>query len=123
MMVDYMKRLKLDAREIASRRAFFEITDEDLARLAALRPLAEQHGVEIVDALYELITGHAESRAFFPDTATLTRVKGLQRAYFLGLFNGVLDSAYVEDRLRVGAAHERIGLSPKWYIGAYGRYL
>jgi rsbT co-antagonist protein RsbR len=29
----------------------------------------------------------------------------------------------VQDRLRVGAAHERIGLAPKWYIGAYRRYM
>jgi rsbT co-antagonist protein RsbR len=51
------------------------------------------------------------------------RVKKLQREYFLGLFSGRLDLAYVEDRLRVGAAHERIGLAPKWYLGGYGRYL
>src|SRR4051812_44999204 len=116
---DYMARLRLDDREIASRRAFFEITDDDLRRLAGLRAQAEQHSHAIVDALYELIMGHAETRAFFPDEATLARVKGMQREYFLGLFSGVCDRSYIEDRLRVGAAHERIGLAPKWYIGAY----
>jgi rsbT co-antagonist protein RsbR len=123
MPVDYMTRLRLDDREIDSRRAFFEITNEDLARLAALRGHAERHSKEIVDALYELILGHAETRSFFPDEATVARVKRLQREYFLGLFAGILDRRYVEDRLRVGAAHERIGLNPKWYIGAYSRYM
>jgi rsbT co-antagonist protein RsbR len=123
MSVDYMTRLKLDDREIESRRAFFEITDEDTRRLASLRSHAERHSVEIVDALYELITRHPETRTFFPDETTLVRVKGLQRQYFLGLFAGRCDRAYVEDRLRVGAAHERIGLPPKWYIGAYARYM
>jgi rsbT co-antagonist protein RsbR len=123
MPVDYMSRLQLDDREIESRRAFFEITDEDLTRLKSLRQHAERHVAEIVDALYELIMGHAETRAFFPDEATLNRVKRLQREYFLGLFVGVCDRTYVEDRLRVGKAHERIGLPPKWYIGAYSRYL
>ena len=47
----------------------------------------------------------------------------MQREYFLGLFAGKADMAYVQDRLRVGAAHERIGMAPKWYIGAYRRYL
>jgi rsbT co-antagonist protein RsbR len=121
--VNYMTRLKLDEKEVASRRAFFEITDEDLQRLAALRPFAERHGDEIVDALYELILGHVESRSFFPDAVTVARVKKLQRQYFLGLFSGLCDLPYVEDRLRVGVAHERIGLSPKWYVGAYNRYL
>jgi len=122
-VVNFMTRLALDETEIASRRAFFEITAEDLARLEALRPLAEAHSVEVIDALYELFLGHPESRAFFPDATTVNRVKKLQRQYFLGLFSGVVDIRYVEDRLRVGAAHERIGLSPKWYIGAYSRYL
>jgi rsbT co-antagonist protein RsbR len=119
----HLNRLGFDEAEIATRRAFFEIQDEDLARLGKLRPMAEAHSIEIVDALYELILAHPETRTFFPDTATLMRVKGMQRQYFLGLFSGVLDSAYVENRLRVGAAHERIGLAPKWYIGAYARYL
>ena len=29
----------------------------------------------------------------------------------------------MEDRLRVGAVHERIGLAPKWYLAAYRKYL
>jgi rsbT co-antagonist protein RsbR len=123
LTVNYMSRLKLDERELATRRAFFEITDDDLSRLAGLRGFAEKHSGDIVEGLYQLLLGHPESRSFFPDEATVTRVKRLQRQYFLGLFTGKLDLAYVEDRLRVGTAHERIGLSPKWYIGAYGRYL
>ena len=118
-----MARLKLDAREIESRRAFFELTDDDLARLASLRTFADRHSKEIVDALYELILGHADSRAFFSDEAMVQRVKSLQSEYFMGLFAGRCDVPYVEDRLRVGAVHERIGLQPKWYIGAYSRYL
>lgn len=118
-----MARLKLDAREIESRRAFFEVTDDDLARLASLRPFAESHSAAVVEALYQLILGHPESRAFFTDESMVTHVKKMQREYFIGLFAGRCDQPYVEDRLRVGAAHERIGLAPKWYIGAYSRYL
>src|SRR5687768_6227413 len=121
--VDYMKRLKLDERELRSRRAFYEIEDDDLARLAALRGFAERHVEQVVEGLYELLLGHPDSRTFFPDEATVRRVKAMQRHYFLGLFAGACDLKYVEDRLRVGAAHERIGLAPKWYIGAYARYL
>jgi rsbT co-antagonist protein RsbR len=123
MPVDYMAKLKLDERELTSRRAFFEITEEDLTRLAGLRSLAERHSQSFVEKLYELILGHPESRSFFPDEATIAHVKKMQRQYFLGLFGGRCDLAYVEERLRVGAAHDRVGLAPKWYIGAYARYL
>jgi rsbT co-antagonist protein RsbR len=123
MAVDYMAKLRIDERELASRRSFFEIGDDDLARLGALRSLAERHSQSFVDKLYQLILGHAESRSFFPDEATIAHVKKMQRQYFLGLFDGRCDLDYVENRLRVGAAHDRVGLAPKWYIGAYGRYL
>jgi rsbT co-antagonist protein RsbR len=118
-----MTRLRLDDKELQSRRAFFEITEDDLKRLAGMREYAHKHGDQIVEGLYELILGHADSRSFFHDEMTVTRVKKMQRGYFLGLFDGRCDLRYVEDRLRVGAAHERIGLSPKWYLGAYSRYL
>jgi rsbT co-antagonist protein RsbR len=119
----YMATLKLDDAEVRNRRAFFELTDEDLSRLASLRPFAEKHTDELVDAFYDHLLAHAETRRFFPDDVTVRRVKRTQRDYFLGLFRGQCDLAYVEDRLRVGAVHERIGLAPKWYLGAYRRYL
>jgi rsbT co-antagonist protein RsbR len=123
MAVDYMARLSLDEVELARRRSFFELGDDDLARLASLRPLAERIGENVIEGLYELLLGNPDSRAFFSDPGTVARVKRMQRQYFLGLFEGRCDLAYVEDRLRVGAVHERIGMAPKWYLGAYGRYL
>jgi rsbT co-antagonist protein RsbR len=120
---EMMQKLDLDEREVRLRRTFFEIGDDDLARLAKLRPMAEKWSDEIVDELYELLLVHEESRRFFADDATVRRVKAAQKRYFLGLFEGRCDLAYVEDRLRVGAAHERVGLPTKWYLGAYARYL
>jgi len=119
----YMAILKLDETEIASRRAFFSLGDDDLARLASLRPLAERITDAIVEDFYRLLLGHPETRKFFGDEATIRRVKRNQREYFMGLFAGRCDLAYVEDRLRVGAVHERIGLAPKWYLGSYRQYL
>src|SRR5689334_2117708 len=118
-----MKVLKLDEAEVQSRRAFFEITEDDLTRLAALLPVAEKHTDAIVEDFYKLLLSYSETRKFFPDEATIRRVKKSQREYFIGLFAGRCDLAYVEDRLRIGAAHERIGLSMKWYLGAYRKYL
>lgn len=119
----YMTILKFDEVELARRRAFFELEDKDLERLRSLRPFAERHTEEIVERFYELVLGHASTRKFFADENAVGRVKRLQRDYFLSLFTGQCDLAYVEDRLRIGAAHERIGLAPTWYLGAYRRYL
>lgn len=119
----FMEKLHLDQAELQSRRAFFEITADDLKRLSSLRAFAEKHTDEIVEDLYELILGHPEAKRQFTEHATLVRVKRAQRDYFVGLFAGRCDLAYAQDRLRIGIAHERVGVPPKWYLGAYARYL
>jgi rsbT co-antagonist protein RsbR len=119
----YMGILHIDEVELKNRRAFFQLTDDDLARLAKLRPFAEKHTQDVVEKFYELLLSHIDSRKFFAEEATVRRVKRTQAEYFLGLFTGRCDLAYVEDRLRVGAAHERIGMPPKLYLGAYRRYI
>jgi rsbT co-antagonist protein RsbR len=119
----YMDILTFDQHELDSRLAFFELGEADLQRLHELQGFAEKYTHEIVDELYELILAHPETRAFFPDEDTVRRVKRLQTVYFLDLFRRRVDLAYVRERLRIGFAHERIGMPPKWYLGAYRRYL
>ncbi len=118
-----MDILKLDEQELKRRLAFYELNEQDFTRLKGLKSFADTWTHEITEGLYELLMGQPESRAFFPDQATLNRVKKMQNAYFLRLFSGNCDLDYVRDRLRVGAAHERIGMPPKLYLGAYRRYL
>ncbi len=120
---DIVAALRLDEQEVRRRRAYFRITDEDLRRAAAVRELATVHNGEIVEALYRFILGHPESAAYFPDEATIARVKQLQRRYFLGLFSGQCDLGYVVDRVRVGATHEAIRMPARIYLGAYAVYL
>ncbi len=119
----YMEKLNLDEAELQSRRDFFEITTDDLERLASLRGFAEKHTDDIVEDLYRLILGHSEAKMQFTEHATLVRVKRAQREYFLGLFSGRCDLDYTASRLSIGVAHERVGVPPKWYLGAYARYL
>jgi CheY-like chemotaxis protein len=46
----------------------------------------------------------------------------LQREYFLSLMTGDYGEEYLENRLLIGRVHQRIGLEPRWYIGAYSYY-
>lgn len=118
-----MPQLEIDEIEIQSRRAFFNLTDQDLERLANLKGFAERHMDDIVKGFYELILAHPETRGLILDDDTMVRMERMQRDYFLTLFEGRVDQDYVARRLLVGVVHERIGMAPKWYIGAYRRYL
>jgi len=121
--VSYMAKLGFDQAEIERRLRFYEITSVDLAQLVSLRAFAERICHPVIEDLYELILGDAQSAKFFTSPATVERVKEAQRAYLLGLFTGRIDAEYVEGRLRVGLTHARIGMPPTLYIGTYGRLL
>src|SRR5260370_3921193 len=47
----------------------------------------------------------------------------MQKEYFLRLTQGNYDLAYTQNRLTIGAIHERIGLPVKSYLGMYNFYL
>lgn len=116
-------QLNLPAEEIERRKRWLEFSEPDERRLEQLNDLAEEYADEVVDDLYEHFLAHADTRRFFKDPTVLEYVKTTQRAYFLRLTQGSYDMNYVDERLRIGAVHEKIGLELKWYLGAYSRYL
>jgi len=118
-----MREMGLSEEEIARRKAFLEFGDEDVEQLRGLHDLAAQYAEGVIEDFYAHLLSFEESRKFFTDPAVLGHVKAAQKQYFLGLTQGQYDAAYVEDRLRIGVAHERINLPLQLYLGAYNFYL
>jgi signal transduction histidine kinase len=117
------EEMEVTPADVEVRKAFLELGPEDQRRLEKLRPFAERYAQPVIDDLYKLFLSHEPTRAFFEDEAVLERVKELQKTYFLRLTEGKYDAAYIENRLNVGAVHERIGLVTPWYLGAYAFYI
>lgn len=116
------RTIGIDAAEIGRRRAFLAFDESDVRLLTELR--ARWTGAaNFVDRFYEHLVASDEIRSFLPDGASLERLKQAQAAYFDTLTAGDYGCNYVLSRLRVGATHRRIGLDPKWYLGAYSHYL
>jgi len=46
------------------------------------------------------------------------RLRAAQRMYVVDLFSGIFDSVYVNNRMRIGMVHKRIGVEPKLYLSA-----
>ncbi|HCE09615.1 MAG TPA: hypothetical protein DEQ40_13645, partial [Oxalobacteraceae bacterium] len=76
-----------------------------------------------VNDFYTHLAKFEETRRFIPEASCLEHLKQTQTAYFDSLTAGDYGSEYIFHRLRVGVVHQHIGLEPKWYIGAYSRYL
>src|SRR5437867_5301946 len=114
----------LDDGQRAERLGFFELGPDDAAALKAYRPLAEATVDRIVSNFYAHLLRVPELEQLLrAEPGRIAKLQGLQRAYFLSLSEGRFDPDYFESRLRVGDAHQRIGLRPAWYIGAFALYL
>ncbi|RJQ45854.1 MAG: EAL domain-containing protein [Gammaproteobacteria bacterium] len=113
----------IDAQEIARRKAFLEFGETDVKLLTELHARLQDVARRFVDDFYAHLLKFDETRRFISDPSTLERLKQSQAAYFDSLTAGDYGHEYILRRLRVGVAHQRIGLEPKWYIGAYSKYL
>lgn len=109
-------------RRLGERRVFLGLNETDEERLRSLLPFIERHANRIVEAFYRHLLGFEETRRILADEATVNRLKNTQRTYLLEVFGGVYDETYARRRLEIGWAHQRVGLEPEWYVGAYHLY-
>jgi len=111
--------LPADPRELAD---FFQYGSEERALLAVLRPTLEKHAEDLVAAFYRHLLSFPETRRLLRDPRVTERLLSKQREYLLSLAGPAIDASYVELRRRIGEVHARVGLEPRWYLGAYALY-
>ena len=109
--------------DLELRLGYLDLGPSDLERLAALQPLLEKHASGLVDSFYRHLLSFRPTRQLLGDPAVRERLVTTQRDYLLSLADPTIDDAYLEHRRHIGEAHERIGLEPRWYLGAYTLYL
>lgn len=105
-----------------ARKRFVGFSRDDEALMMELHLVARAYADEVMDELYQRWLAWPELEAHFAKPGTLERVKRLQREYFIRLTRGDYGLDYLRDRLRIGVVHRNIGLSPRWYMGAYATY-
>lgn len=102
-------------------------TAEDAARLASLAPIVEPHLHAMADRFYEQIPRHPDAAAVFTGgEAQIARLKLTLQHWARGLFSGVYDGAYAQERFRIGYRHVQIRLPQRYVISAMhivGRFL
>lgn len=109
--------------EVLRRKAYLQLTEQDEQRLRAAHPLLQAHASAVIDRFYDSLLAHEHTRRILEPPGLLERLKRVQTTYFAELTSGDYGLAYFENRLRVGLAHQRVGLAPEWYMGAYDKYL
>src|SRR5579864_6818589 len=100
-----------------NRRLEFLDLAQGAPELRPLQPAIEKALVPALSAFYDRLKATPEVRVFFSDDAHIDRAKAAQRTHWSGIADGAYDGQYVERVRRIGEAHARIGLEPRWYIG------
>jgi signal transduction histidine kinase len=108
--------------DLEQRLDYLNLGEDDVERLAQLAPVLEKHAEIFVAAFYRNLLSFGPTRALLTDPEVKERLLAKQREYLLSLGAPGFDEAYVEERRRIGEVHHRIGLEPRWYLGAYALY-
>jgi signal transduction histidine kinase len=111
-----------DKDDLEERLAFLSFSEEDRVALEALRPLVERNAERLVTHFYRHLLSFGRTRDLLSDPGVKELLLKKQREYLVSLAGTPVDAGYAEDRMRIGRAHERIGLEPRWYLGAYALY-
>jgi signal transduction histidine kinase len=109
--------------DLEQRLSFVGLRAEDLEALRSLREPLEKHADAFVGAFYRHLLSFQATRDLLRDAEVKNRLLESQRAYLLSLAGPVVDEAFVAERRRIGEVHERVGLEPRFYLGAYALYL
>src|SRR6516162_1664313 len=110
-------------QELLRRKDFLEFRDEDVVYLVDINDVAQRYAESVIEDFYKHLLSFDETKVFFRDPEVLERVKNAQQQYFLRLTQGNYDLAYAQNRLLIGAVHERANLPVKAYLGMYNYYL
>ena len=109
--------------ELHEQMTLIELTEDDLHSLTFLKPYIEKNSDEIINSFYNTLNSISHLKKIIEDHSTVHRLKQTLKSHIIEMFSGQIDDEYIEKRLKVAHGHFKIGLLPKWYIGAFQQML
>lgn len=113
-----LEQMRITEFDVEYRQGLLSFTESDVKALLSCKPAIESKVDALVAEFYRLQTSITEIALVIGDADTLGRLRTAQRRYVLDLFSGVYDLEYVNNRLRIGLVHKRMGVEPKLYLAA-----
>jgi signal transduction histidine kinase len=106
---------------IQEMKRYLDFEESDARLLKHLGPHMEKYLPELSEKFYSQIPHHPNAhRVFTGGDAQIARLKLTLQQWARGLFSGLYDEAYADDRYQIGYRHVRLGLEQKYVISAMG---
>jgi methyl-accepting chemotaxis protein len=111
------------SKEIDSRLAFINFGQEQRETLKNLEGSVQRMIGPALASFYDKVRQTPETAAFFRDGGHMDAAKSAQARHWGRIANARFDSEFHGSVRAIGAVHARIGLEPRWYMGAYALVL
>ncbi|WP_214797960.1 MULTISPECIES: globin-coupled sensor protein [unclassified Exiguobacterium] len=105
--------------ELNQQRQLIQLTLEDLAYLRSYRYEIQEVLPQLVQLFYSHLEEIEEMNHIINQHSSSDRLKVTLTTHIGEIFEGIIDSAYIEKRYRIAKRHHMIGLKGKWYMAAF----
>ena len=95
------------------------LTDHDLYILSELQPVIAKNIEAIVDAFYRNLKNEPSLRAIIEEHSSVERLSRTLAVHVQEMFQGTMEDAFIQKRLKIAQVHLHIGLLPKWYMSSF----
>jgi len=103
-----------------ARISFLQIDEETKQTLREFRDVLAPRLDGILDAFYRHIGQNRGTAPMLASPEAAARARRMQKSHWLdSVFAGSFDDRYFIQVAAIGTVHQRIGLEPHWYTGAY----
>ena len=107
------------AHELLERTRFLGITEETSQVLEEFLPCLRDALPKLLAGFYAHVMQTPDMARMFRSEAARKHAEEEQLKHWLRLFAGRFDAEYQTSVRRIGLAHARIGLEPRWYVAGY----
>ncbi|CAN7556488.1 methyl-accepting chemotaxis protein [Caulobacter sp. LjRoot300] len=106
-------------QQLDQRMAFMRFDQRARSALQAAKPVVDAEIHAALDSFYDQVRAYPEMRALFASRAQMDGAQARQGDHWRKLATAEYGPDYAAGVQRVGQAHVRAGLEPRWYIGGY----
>lgn len=109
----------MDTTQINQRLQFIGINAPVREALAEVEPMVKAALPDTLTAFYDLIGETPETDEMFRSQAVKDHAREAQEKHWERLLNGRIDAEYAENVRRIGLAHAKLGLEPRYFVAGY----
>lgn len=109
--------------ELSERLDFYGLDQVSPATLNGVGRALKRRLDHALGSFYDKIARRPGLSAHFTSPQHMDKAKALQAEHWRAVFRDGVDERFYQRALKIGNVHARIGLEPKWYVGAYSMVL